>query len=140
MIRRIVCLIIVVGVLLSGFTARASDPEEEKAALAASEKWLSMIDSERYAESREEAAESIRNAVQPRKWEQLIQGAREPLGKIISRKVGTADFKNSLPGAGGGYAVIQFETSFENKKAAVETVTPAKGRDGVWRVSGYYIR
>jgi hypothetical protein len=29
---------------------------------------------------------------------------------------------------------------FENKAAAVETVTPMADPDGAWRVSGYFIR
>lgn len=35
--------------------------------------------------------------------------------------------------------VIQFETSFENKGSAVETVTSMLEKDGTWRVAGYYI-
>ncbi|MDX1777971.1 MAG: DUF4019 domain-containing protein [Thermodesulfobacteriota bacterium] len=36
--------------------------------------------------------------------------------------------------------VIQFETSFTNKKAAIETITPMMDSDGTWRVSGYFIK
>ena len=32
------------------------------------------------------------------------------------------------------------DTSFQNKKSAVETITPMKENDGKWRVSGYYIK
>jgi hypothetical protein len=47
----------------------------------------------------------------------------------------------SLPGAPDGeYVVIQFKTAFENKKFAIETVTPMLDGDGKWRVSGYFIR
>ena len=47
----------------------------------------------------------------------------------------------SLPGAPDGeYVVIQFEASFGNKRASVETVTPMLDKDGQWRVSGYYIK
>ncbi len=47
----------------------------------------------------------------------------------------------SMPGAPDGeYVIIQFESSFANKKSAVETVTPMKDENGVWRVSGYYIK
>lgn len=61
--------------------------------------------------------------------------------KVISRVVSTKEFMTSLPGAPDGeYVVIQFKTSFENKKEAVETVTPKKDKDGKWRVSGYYIK
>ena len=50
----------------------------------------------------------------------------------------TKAYKTSLAGAPGGeYVLIQFQTSFENKKAAVETVTPMMGKDGVWQVSIY---
>jgi hypothetical protein len=40
----------------------------------------------------------------------------------------------------GEYVVIQYDTKFDNKAAAVETVTVARGKDGVWRVAGYYIK
>jgi Protein of unknown function (DUF4019) len=35
---------------------------------------------------------------------------------------------------------MEFNTSFEHKAAATETVTPMKDVDGQWRVSGYYIK
>ena len=70
-----------------------------------------------------------------------MQAARKPLGKLILRKVQTKIYKTALPGAPDGeYVVIQFETSFENKKTAIETVTPMMDKDGKWRVSGYYIK
>jgi hypothetical protein len=70
-----------------------------------------------------------------------MKAARQPLGKLISRKMQTKSYKTSLPGAPDGeYVVIQFETSFENKKTAIETVTPMLDKDGKWRVSGYYIK
>ncbi len=41
---------------------------------------------------------------------------------------------------GGKYVVIQFDTVFEHKASASETVTPMLDPDGVWRVSGYFFR
>jgi len=38
------------------------------------------------------------------------------------------------------YVVIQFNTVFENKAKAFETITPMKGPDWKWEVSGYYIK
>ena len=70
-----------------------------------------------------------------------MQSARAPLGALKSRVFKTATFTRSLPGAPDGeYVVIQFDTRFENKAAAVETVTPMRQKDGSWKVSGYYIR
>ncbi len=51
------------------------------------------------------------------------------------------NYQTSLPGAPDGkYVVIQFKTSFENKKSATETITPMMDNDGKWRVSGYFIK
>ena len=60
---------------------------------------------------------------------------------MISRKLKGAQYETSLPGAPDGeYVVIQYDTSFENKQSAVETITPTLDKDGQWRVSGYFIR
>jgi hypothetical protein len=66
---------------------------------------------------------------------------RNPLGKVLSRKLITKTYKKSLPGAPDGeYLVIQFETSFENKKSAVETTITMMDKNGIWRISGYFIK
>ncbi|MDD5138124.1 MAG: DUF4019 domain-containing protein, partial [Candidatus Omnitrophica bacterium] len=46
----------------------------------------------------------------------------------------------TLPGAPDGeYVIVQFDTTFENKKSSVESVTMSLEADGRWRVSGYFI-
>jgi hypothetical protein len=66
---------------------------------------------------------------------------RKPLSKLVSRKIKRKTYTTSLPGAPDGeYVVIQFETSSENKKSAVETFIPMLDKYGNWRVSGYYIK
>jgi hypothetical protein len=100
-----------------------------------------MVDGGKYAESWKDAAELFRNAVSQQQWEQSLHAVRKPLGKLVTRKLKTMTYKTSLPGAPDGeYVVIEFETSFEKKKAAIETVTPMMDKDGKWRVSGYYIK
>jgi hypothetical protein len=45
------------------------------------------------------------------------------------------------PGAPDGeYVVFQFNTSLEQKSAAVETVTAIREKDGTWHVGGYFIK
>jgi hypothetical protein len=140
MIRRILRLVIV-GLILSGGTAIAIDSDKETAAIAAAENWLAMVDAGKYAASWKEAAEFLKNTVKPEQLELSMKATRQPLGKLISRKMRTKNYKNSLPGAPDGeYVVIQFETSFANKKTAIETVTPMLDKDGKWRVSGYFIK
>lgn len=140
MIRKITALLIFV--LIFGLVpAFAKSAEKEKAALISAEGWLRMVDSGRYGESWMQAAELFKNAVTQQQWEQSLGAVRKPLGKVITRKVKMKNYTTSLPGAPDGeYVVIEFETSFENKKSSTETVTPMMDKDGKWRVSGYYIR
>ena len=127
--------------MLGAVTGTAEQSEKEKVAVSASEKWIGLVDEGKYSESWKEAAEYFKNAVKPEQWAESMQTIRKPLGKLVARKVKNTSCKTSLPGAPDGqYIVIQFETSFENKKSAVETVTPMMERDGKWRVSGYFIR
>ena len=140
MISRIVRFV-AVGVMLCAVTGIAEQSEKEKVAVAGAEKWLGIVDEGKYGESWKEAAEYFRNAVKQDQWEQAVQAVRKPLGKLVSRKVKSTSYKTSLPGAPDGqYVVIEFEASFENKKSAIETVTPMMDNDGKWRVSGYFIK
>lgn len=133
--------LVAIGLILTAVTGNAAEPLKEKEAVAEAEKWLSLIDGERYGESWKGTSEYFRNAVKPEQWEQSMQSARKPLGKIVSRRVKSTTYSTSLPGAPDGeYVVIQFETSFEKKKSAVETVTRMMDTDGRWRVSGYFIK
>ena len=138
---RIIVSLLGLFLLLSVSVVAAEDSEKEKDAVAVAEEWLTMVDDGKYAESWKEAAQYFKNAVKQEQWEQSLQAVRNPLGKLISRKVKSKTYMTSLPGAPDGeYVVIQFESSFENKKSAIETVTPMMDKDAKWRVSGYYMR
>jgi hypothetical protein len=140
MIRRIVCFV-VIGLIVCNTNAMAGRFDREKAAIVAAEKWLTIVDKGKYMESWEESSEYFKQALTQDQWQQAVQAVREPLGKLVSRKVKSATYTTSLPGAPDGqYVVIQFNTSFENKKSGTETVTPMIDKDGKWRVSGYYIK
>lgn len=140
MIHKISVLVAMLLIFSIG-PAVAGDSEKEKVALNSAEKWLGIVDTGKYGESWKEAAELFRNAVNQEQWEQSLQAVRKPLGKLVLRKVRSKTYRTSLPGAPDGeYVVIQFESSFEKKKSAVETVTPMLEKDGKWRVSGYYIK
>lgn len=140
MMRRMVC-VLALALTVAAVRGVAGEPDKEKAAVAAAEKWLALVDAGQYGESWAQAAELFRNAVKQEQWEQSMHAVREPLGKLVSRTVKSSHYKTSLPGAPDGeYVVIQFSTSFEHKQSAIEAVTPMMDKDGQWRVSGYYIK
>jgi hypothetical protein len=118
-----------------------ADEAGEKAATAAAPVWLSQIDAGNYSNSWRDASVYFKGAVSEKGWQDALAGTRKPLGKLISRKLSKAQSATSLPGApDGNYVVMQFASSFANKKNAVETVTFMQEKDGKWRAAGYYIK
>jgi serine/threonine protein kinase len=113
---------------------------ENQAAVSAAEKWLTEIDNGDYAQSWEDSSAVARNAATKKSWMDLLKVAREPLGALRSRKLKSAQHFTQLPGAPvGQYVVMQFETSFANKKSATETVTFMR-ENGQWKSAGYFIK
>ena len=115
--------------------------EKQVKAGESANKWLNSIDRSEYSESWSEAATYLQNNVTQEEWQRTLQGVRQPLGKILSREVTSMQYTTTLPGSPDGeYVMIQYNTSFENKESAVETVTLMLDRDGKWKAAGYYIR
>ena len=115
--------------------------EEKVQAREVAEAWLSIMDSGQYGKSWDEAAKFFQRSIPRDQWEKVSTDVREPFGRVESRLLATLLYTTSLPGAPDGeYVVIQYQTSFSNKKNALETITPMKESDGRWRVSGYFIK
>jgi len=132
---------IAIIILLTAFSPCYASEDEIPQAVEAAQTWLALIDTAAFGDSWEAAAEYFKNAVPKKTWEQQLKAVRGPLGELVSRELKQTQYTTSLPGAPDNeYVVITFETSFKNKKEAVETVTPLKENDGIWRVSGYFIK
>ena len=118
-----------------------ADSTKELNAQRASDAWLSLVDEGKYAESWRNASAYFKNVIDENQWAKTLKSVRRPLGDLISRKAISQHYTKTLPGAPDGeYVVIQYESSFQNKASAIETVTPSLEKDGIWRVSGYYIK
>jgi len=116
-------------------------PDNETRAVEAMQTWLGLIDQGDYDTSWTSASRYLKGMVTAEQWLQAMKGARDPLGKVLSRTLKSAENKASLPGAPDGeYVVIMFETSFENKKNAIETLAAMKDNNGTWKPAGYYIQ
>jgi hypothetical protein len=139
MIRRATA--IVATLVLVGAASVCFGAENVQSATRAAEAWLKLVDAGAYRPSYKEASSYFKSRVDENGWVAMVGPVRKPLGAVISRKLKTAQYITSLPGAPDGqYVVIQYDTSFANKKSAVETITPMLDKDGKWRVSGYYIK
>ena len=127
--------------LLGICSAVQAQQKAEQLAQQSSDTWLALVDAGKYADSWQEASQIFKAAVTKEQWQSALRGSRDPLGKLLSRKVKSATYTKTLPGAPDGeYVVIQYESSFEHKQSAVETITPTLDKDGKWKISGYFIK
>jgi len=139
---KIKCIILLGLAILALLVAAYIHANEvsEKAALASAIAWLALADGGKYPETWDQAAAYFKNALNKDQWVASLKRGRTPLGKVLSRKLKSKMYTKSLPGAPDGeYVVIMYDTQFENKASAVETVTPMLDKDGKWRVAGYLI-
>lgn len=131
--------LVAVALATSGHASTQQRPEE--LAQQAAKAWLFLVDGGRYADSYQEAAQYFKDAVTNDQWQSSMRAVRTPLGKVLSRKLTSTTYTKTLPGAPDGqYVVIQYNSSFEHKQSAIETVTPMLDQDQKWRVSGYFIK
>jgi len=133
-------MVVVALALTLALPAWAADKDEVVATKNA-EAWLVLVDRQKYGESWDAAAKLFQDTVARDTWKDALGAARGPLGRLVSRRVKSAESRTSLPGAPDGkYVIIQYDTTFEHKKSTVETVTPMQEADGSWKVSGYFIK
>jgi hypothetical protein len=104
----------------------------------AGQRWLSLVDDQKYEESWNQASSMFRNEVTKEQWIAALKRSREPLGSVGSRTRTRLEFSKALRGApDGNYAIIHFSTTF-NGKGATERLTLVM-EDGKWQMAAYGI-
>ena len=112
-----------------------------QAGRTAAEAWLARLDTGDFAGTWREAAPPFQAAVDAAKWTSGMGDVRKPFGRMLSRRLLVARFSTTMPGGPTGrYVFLQYQTDFENKKGAIETIVPMLDTDGRWKISGYYIK
>jgi hypothetical protein len=136
-----VLIVVVFWIGLTGSSARSQTVEVSSKVTAAASAWLALTDAGKYSQSWDAAASLFRSAVTSSDWVKALTATRVPLGAVRTRKLKSTTVAHSLPGVPDGeYVILQYDTVFEKKTSALETVTPMKEKDGTWRVSGYFIK
>lgn len=137
-------LIAAVTIAVGMFTASAVMAQRASAvhkAWEAARAWLDLVDSGQYGASWDQAASAFQLSVSRPAWESRIRSLRAPLGPVRARTLKWANYTETLPTLlSGQYVVLEYETRFENRASAAETVTPVQDENGTWKVSGYYLR
>ena len=136
--KRFIGILLVVAIL-NGVLFAAGKKEED--AQKTAEHWLALLDAGKYVQSWNETAPSFQRTIPKDQWAMNGKRIRESFGAVVSRKLSGAQYTKSVPGAPPGeYVILKFDSSFSNKRAAVETVTPILDKDGRWKVAGYFVK
>jgi len=132
--------VLVLSLACWGIAVHAEDTFAQ-GATAAAETWLGHVDAGDYAGSWHEASAYVQGAITEQAWVASLTRVRTPMGPLLSRQLKQVQHTQSMPGApDGDYVVLQFDTHFANKQAAVETVTFMQEKKGEWKAAGYYIK
>ena len=118
----------------------AADPDPVPARRAA-EAWLPLVDSGKYGESWDRAAESFKGAMTKAQWAQALKQSIGPLGKVKSRSLFLTQFLKDPPNSPpGDYYLLQFTSDREYKNGAIETVVMVYEDRKIWKLAGYFIK
>ncbi len=118
------------------FAAEKADPKVSAAILAA-EEFLGLVDAGQYERSWDATSDLFRSQVPKGTWVEQISRVRPQFGKTLRRTLQSAKPMTSAPGVPDGeYVLLVYQTRFEKKQDAIETITPSLDMDETWRVSG----
>ncbi len=101
------------------------------------QKWLSLMDENRYPETWDSLAGIFKQTATKEQWLDDLDGFRKPLGKLVQRKIQhvTESSEENL----GKYLIVQYQSLFENNTSKVEAISVIKESGNGWKILGYSI-
>lgn len=134
---RLICIAILVFICAG--CGKDISSHERTAAIEKADAWLTLVDSGEYKASWRAAADYLKGNVDEQKWVQTMTTVRKPMGALLARKIKSTQYRTMMPHSlKGKYLIIDYKSSFSNKKAVVESITQMMEKDGNWRVAGYH--
>ena len=132
------CLCAAFALVLAGGCAE-TNPAAERAASAAAEPWLALMDAEEYERCWDAAAQLFRDTESRETWVTKAAGYRDPLGAFRSREPNvTRVIRNPWGAPQGLYAAVVYDSFWQNG-TIFETVHMQQQADGNWLVAGYNV-
>jgi len=113
---------------------------EDSIKIESATNWLSFADEVDYEITWKHSSGLFQSAIELDDWRKSLKAARAPLGPLLSRVIDSVNALENPAGApDGNYVTLLFNSSFEKKAIAKETVTLVEEQDGQWRTAGYFI-
>lgn len=115
-----------------------SNPEAERAAVAATEPILEQIDAGQYDAVRDAASPLLKQQVSPEEWLAEVRALRGPLGSHKSRTVGSTTYVTDPWGAPEGeYVIVSYDSHWQNGRIH-ENLSMQRQPNGAWALAGYH--
>jgi hypothetical protein len=114
--------------------------------LPAMDKWLGEMDDGDYDQAWNDASDSFRLHGDATRWDAFAVKNRQPLGRLVDRKIDFAPrFFNEMSRANGEkvegvFAYVQFRETFENPPAIKENVVFEREESGDWKAFSYALK
>ena len=110
-------------------------------ATAVAEQWLGDLDKKNYPAAWKKTDPGFRRHIRFVTWKDHLRQTRHAFGCCLSRHLLTAVYKNALPGYPlGKYAVIQYESAFENQGIVSEYIVMIYRAEKHWSVINYHLK
>ena len=112
-------------IIFTSMIANAGDRE----AMTAAKEWLALVDAGEYNQSWLTANKTLKEQSEKDDWANYLKAIREPLGKIISRKVTRTRTVTQIQGMpDGGYFQVQFVSNRAAARSTIHSNCPGSGR------------
>jgi hypothetical protein len=114
---------------------------DEKEVITAAEEFVALIDLGLFSESWDEGDHLLQIRTSRPDWISNLTLNHSLFGWVIERRPKLTSYRGSLPGLpDGDYVIVVFESFFEKKRSAIETVIMVLDEEGEWRSTGYTLK
>ncbi len=102
--------------------------------------FLKLISESNYDSAYANTSAQLKKIVTPDDWKKKMELYVKPLGKTVSRQLGSSSLVYSLAGLPDGiYHIFSYESSFEFKKRAQEIIVVEESGENLF-IIGYQIK
>ncbi len=122
-------------------TSALAEDYDPRDVVNAAEDFVSLIDYGLFAESWEEGDPLLQIRTPREEWIGRLALERDLFGWVLHRSPRVSTYRDSLPGLpDGDYVIVVFDSVFERKRAAVETLIMVLDAEGGWKSVGYSLK
>ena len=138
--KQLIGVLVFAVVAIAQSEAFAKDPVYPEIT-AVAERWLGLLDQERYEQAWQETSNYYRAVVTREDFLRITEGTRQPLGKTVSRAFWKEYYSKTWKGMpDGNYCYTTFNTIFENRPGGGFEHVLLQMHNREWKVTGHNLR